>query len=113
MKPIGYIMVTAKFYKEGKKWVAICNELGTSTFGYTLMEAQKKLSEAVICHLQTLIDVGEFVRFFKEHKIPIFKHMPREKEITVAAPLDSKTFVQPLLQKVSHEKIYAVARAHG
>ncbi len=65
----GYIVVTFKFRREGKKWTAFCEELGTSTFGRSILEAHKKLKEAVSLHLGTLEEVGERERFFKEHNL--------------------------------------------
>ena len=43
----GYVVLTMEFHKEGKKWTAHCKELGTATFGYTLIDAEEKLKEAV------------------------------------------------------------------
>ncbi|MFB0509920.1 MAG: hypothetical protein ACETVX_05440 [bacterium] len=100
MKTSGYILVTFKFYKEGKKWVALCEELGTSTFGSNLIEAKERLIEAVLCHLNTLEDVGERKRFLEENGIKFYTRKPQEKEIEICAPLDDDIFVQPHLQQV-------------
>jgi len=29
----GYVILTFKFRKEGRRWTAYCEELGTATFG--------------------------------------------------------------------------------
>jgi len=55
--------------EEGKRWLAHCKELTTSTFGNTLKEAMERLNEAVLLHIETLKDVGEWKRFCEEHNI--------------------------------------------
>ena len=52
-------------------WEAYCEELGTATFASTLRKAKKLLKEMIKLHLQTLEDVGEKERFFREHNIPL------------------------------------------
>jgi len=74
-KEEGYIVVTAKFSKEGKKWTAYCEELGTATFGRSLLEAQERLKEAVLLHLNALEDVGERERFFRENEVKLNVHL--------------------------------------
>lgn len=69
MKTEAYIIVTLSFYKEGNRWVGLCKELGTSTFGRSIQEANNRLIEAVELHLNTLEEVGERKRFFQEHNI--------------------------------------------
>ncbi len=98
MKIAGYIVLTFKFYKEGRRWTASCEELGTATFGRSLPEARERLKEAVSLHLNTLEDVGERERFFKENNIHFYSHKPKNKEITVTAPFDKAAFVQPCIQ---------------
>lgn len=46
MKISGYIVVTLKFLKEGRRWTAFCVELGTATFGRSIQEANKRIREA-------------------------------------------------------------------
>ena len=98
MRGAGYILVTFKFRKEGRRWTAYCEELGTATFGRSLPEAQEKLEEAVLLHLNTLEDVGERDRFFKENNIKFYSHKPKIKKVTVIGSFDRRTFVQPHIQ---------------
>ena len=98
MKSNGYILVTFKFRKEGRRWTAYCEELGTATFGRSLPEAQKKLEEMVLLHLNTLEDVGERDRFFKENNIEFYPHKPKIKKVTVTGSFDKGVFVQPHIQ---------------
>jgi len=72
MKAQGYVVLTLKFQKQGRRWTALCEELGTATFGRSLPEADQRLKEAVLLHLNTLEEVGERERFFKENKIPVW-----------------------------------------
>ncbi len=104
MRPSGYIVVFLAFRqektKEGKKWVGVCQELGTSTFADTLDEAVEQLKEAVALHLNTLEKVGERERFFREHGIEFHKGAPKSKQATVKNPIELDTFIQPHLQLV-------------
>jgi len=96
---MGYIVLTYKFRRLNKRWTAYCEELGTATFGRSLPEAEKKLDEAVGLHLDTLGEVGELERFFKEHHIECHCDKPR-KDITVCLPLGQEVFVRPHIQRI-------------
>ena len=95
----GYVVLTLKFHKAGRRWTAYCEELGTATFGRSLPEADKRLKEAVLLHLNTLEEVGERNRFFKEHNIEVHHSKPK-KDITVCLPPETSVFVQPYIQPV-------------
>ena len=95
----GYVVLTNVFHKEGRKWVAICKELGTATFGHSLTKAEERLQEAVVCHLNTLEDVGERERFFEKHKIR-FHHIKPTSDISIRVPVDEDVFIRPHIQKV-------------
>jgi predicted RNase H-like HicB family nuclease len=93
----GFIVLTFQFHKEGKKWVALCEELGTSTFGRSIQESEKKLEEAVELHLDTLDEVGECELFFKEHNI-IVQHLRPQADINIRIPLDKSVYSRPHIQ---------------
>lgn len=95
----GYVVLTLKFQKLAKRWTACCEELGTTTFGRSLPEADKRIKEAVLLHLNTLEDVGERKRFFKEHNIKFHQTKPR-KDITVCLPPKSDVFVESHIQRL-------------
>lgn len=97
MRTEGYVVVTLKFKKEGKKWTAYCEELGTATFAYTLKDAQKRIQEAVLLHLNTLEDVGECKRFLREHNITFYTHKPKKSDITMSGPFDPDTLSSPYI----------------
>lgn len=95
----GYVRLTCKYYKENRKWVAFCDELGTSTFGRTLDEAERRLVEAMTLHLNTLEDVGERDRFFRENNIS-FLHTKPKGVVTVNVPSSSDYFVRSCIQPI-------------
>lgn len=95
----GYVVLTYKFRKLNGRWTAYCEELGTATFGRSLPEAEKRLKEAVFLHLNTLEEVGERERFFKEHNIEFHSTKPKE-DITVCLPITQEVFVHPHIQRI-------------
>ena len=101
MAESGYVVLTLKYRKIDRRWTAYCEELGTATFGRSLTEADKKLKEAVLLHINTLEDVGERERFFKEHNIEYRRSKPK-KDVTVCLPLKESVFVRPYIQPI-HE----------
>jgi predicted RNase H-like HicB family nuclease len=100
MKGTGYIILTIMFQREGRKWLAQCVELGTATLGRTLIEAKKRINEAISLHLNTLEDVNELERFFRENNIIFYSAKPKPKSIPVSVPLDENTFTQTHLQPI-------------
>ena len=92
-KLIHYVVLTCIFRKEGKWVTAECQELGTTAFGRNLTEAEKRLREAILLHLNTLEDVGERVRFFKEHKIRMYTQYPEAVHPTIPTEVFSKAQV--------------------
>jgi len=103
MKATVYIVVTFKFKKEGKKWVAYCEELGTSTFANTFDKAQERIEEAVLLHLNTLEDVGECANFFAEHNIKVFNYKPKKRDIKITGPFDMNTYAAPYIYPINKE----------
>lgn len=102
---IGYVVLTVTFRKLDKRWTAYCEELGTATFGRTLPEAKERIEETIILHLDTLDDVGERERFFKEHNIR-FRHTKPRKSSRINVPIIEDAFVQPYVQPI-HELVHA------
>ena len=99
MPAVGYIVVTYEFRKENRRWVAYCKELGTATFGRSIPEAEKRIKKATLLHLNTLEDVGERERFFKEHSIQYHPTRPT-KNIRINAPIRRETFYRPHVQRI-------------
>ncbi len=88
-----FVVLTCTFQREGKWITATCQELGTSTFAGSLEEAEERLREAIVLHLNTLEDVGERARFFKEHKIRLYSTYPEEAHPTIPTEVLSKAQV--------------------
>ena len=95
----GYVILTFEFHRVGRRWTAYCQELGTATFGRSLPEADNRIKEAVLLHLNTLESVGERERFFKENNIEFHPDRPR-KNITVCVPPRTSTFIEPHVQRL-------------
>jgi len=95
-KPVGFVLLTLRFRKTGDHWDAYCEELGTATFARTLEAAKEKIIEAVCLHLNTLEEVGERERFFKEHKIKIHLKKPERLSIINDPSYYSTPFILPL-----------------
>jgi hypothetical protein len=100
ISPKGYITLTYQFFRDGKRWVGVCKELGTSTFSRSITEAEKQLSEAVCLHLNTLEDVGERERFFRENNIKLYTIKPKNTvfkiKITGPEPIYTRPHIQQL-----------------
>jgi predicted RNase H-like HicB family nuclease len=92
-KSAHFVVLTCIFEKEDKWVTAECQELGTTAFGRNLDEAEKRLREAILLHLNTLEDVGERSRFFKEHKIRIYTQYPEAVHPTIPTEVFSKAQV--------------------
>ena len=95
----GYVVLTLTFKPEDRRWVARCEELGTATFGRSLTEAEKRIKEAVLLHLNTLEDVGECTRFLMEHKVEFHRIKPRAT-IKITKSVSTGTFIQPYIQPI-------------
>lgn len=91
---VGFVILTFEFHKEGGYWVGQCRELGTATDGRSLDRVERELGKLVLLHLNGLEDIGERERFFKEHKIKLYKaDVPKEIARTVPVAQDS-TLIQ-------------------
>jgi predicted RNase H-like HicB family nuclease len=102
MRSPGYIAVTLKFQKEGRRWAAYCEELGTATYGRSIQEALVRIKEAVVLHLDTLEEVGECERFLRDHGIKFYQNKPKQKEIKCSS-LDSDSFYTSFIPSVPQE----------
>jgi len=90
----GFVVVTLAFHREGKTWVGVCQELGTSTYGRTLSLASAELEDMVLLHLNALEQEGEQERFFEKHGIQFYATKPTEVTVQQPLPIDD-TFFQP------------------
>lgn len=98
-----YVVLTCTFQREDGRVAAECQELGTTAFGRNLAEAEKRVREAILLHLNTLEDVGERARFFKEHGIKTYSRYPEAAHPTIPTEVLSKA------QVVSFDRRFAFA----
>ena len=94
------IILTISFSEEKEGvWLAVCDELGTSTYGDTFEEVKKEILELIKLHLNTLEKVGDREKFFKENKIKTYtKDVP--KEINIKSPVKPNVFVGSFSQEL-------------
>jgi predicted RNase H-like HicB family nuclease len=100
MRAKGYIALTYQFYKDGRRWVGVCKELGTSTFSRSLPEVEKQLEEAVCLHLNTLEDVGERERFFQENNIKLYSVKPKNPTFKIQITGPEPMYLRPHIQQL-------------
>lgn len=95
---LGYIVASAEFHREGDQVLAFCPQLGISSFGRDLAEAERMLTEAIDLHLCTLESLGQRENFFAYHNIIVCADYPEDTSLFVQTAPDSwvKVFVQPL-----------------
>ena len=89
-----YVKLTIVFEEQNDgQWTTSCKELGTSTFGDSLNDAQEKIEEAIFLHLEALVKVGELKRFFEENNIRLLNEPQKSVRITV--PTNPRIFKRP------------------
>ncbi len=80
-----YVVLTIIIEKTQDAYEAVCEELGTASFGDTLREAQDNINDAIICELNALEGLGIRQRIFKEKGIKIRKY---PKTAPLPQPMD-------------------------
>lgn len=98
-----YISLTLEIRREDGQFAAYCRELGTATCGDTFEEAHKNIVEAVTLDLNTLEDIGERERVFKERGIRIQsdrndKEEAREVTLFPDSWAENRSFPIPVAQ---------------
>jgi len=94
-----FVILTLAFHREENDWVGKCLELSTSTYGRSLDRVQNELRELVGLHLNSLEDVGERERFFREHNIKIYTdHVP--KTVRFDVPVNSGEYLETISQEL-------------
>jgi len=97
-RKVHYIVVTHMFEKQGDEYFALCKELGTSSSGRTIEEAEQNLIEATSLYLSSAEELGIVDRVLKERKIKVYLHEPEKKEVKLSVKLNS--FARPFVHKV-------------
>jgi predicted RNase H-like HicB family nuclease len=106
VEPLGFIVLTIEYRRHEKEgyWTARCPELTTSCFGDTFEEAREAILEGIELHLNTLEDVGERARFFKERGIKFHRVKPTQPASLRVAPGPNIVYqrvVQPIRDMAS------------
>jgi len=96
-----YILLTITFTKEEDgRWVATCDETGTSTFAKTFDQVSKEIKEMISLHLDTLGELGIREDFFRKNNIHIHYKPIKKQSIKRDVPIDPnitiQSFTQPL-----------------
>ena len=91
--PDRFVVLTCIFQRERKSVTAECLELGTTAFGRNLNQAEERLREAILLHLNTLEELRERPRFFREHNIKIYSQYPEEVHPRIPTEVLSKANV--------------------
>ena len=78
---VGYVILTYSYYRDGRKWVGTCLELGTSTYAKTRKQVLDALGSLVVDHLNLLERSGERIRFFDEWGIRLYPTIPAIQEV--------------------------------
>ena len=68
----GFVLLTGIVEQEDDQYTATCLELGTATCADTPEEARHNLDEAVQLEIETLEELGERARVFKEKGIKVW-----------------------------------------
>lgn len=91
---LGFVILTLEFRQEGPYWLGRCRELSTSTYAKRFSQVRKELAEMVELHLNTLEQVGERERFFKEHNIRFYTDQElAPKEVDGCLPTEGDTLL--------------------
>jgi predicted RNase H-like HicB family nuclease len=92
-----YITLLVEFYldKDGR-WVAECKELDLSTYSDSLDGVAEEMREATELYLNTLEDVGERARFFREHNIKTFTTPKQKRTVTIRPDVYVRSFIHQL-----------------
>ena len=73
---MGYLLLLFRVSEEDGQFVGLCEELGVSSCGDTLADALAATFEAAILYLNTLEQLGDRERVFKEKKLHLSSLVP-------------------------------------
>ena len=107
--PARYVELTLRFNREDGKWVGVCVELGTSTYGKKLEQVEGDLRRLVSEHLNLLEEAGGRARFFSEHGIIVHGEKPTRHQLRITVPdVDTNgLYFQPGIFKLPKQRVPA------
>jgi predicted RNase H-like HicB family nuclease len=77
---LGYVVLTYRVYREDDQFVGRCDELGVSTCADTIDDAFSGIDECVSLYLETIEELGERERIFRERAIELRPGRPAADE---------------------------------
>ena len=97
-----YVVLSAVFRREGRKWLGEVVELGTAASGRSLQVARERLEEFTELHLNALEQVGECERVLKERHIKIHQGTSRRPptKVTLNVDMAAESFASPLVHRL-------------
>ena len=97
-EPIGFIVVSLVASEEEGGYASVCPELGVASQGETAEEAISNLRDAALVFLNTIEQLGQRERVFKEHHIKIHLHEPTEATVKLHQPSEFASYlVAPII----------------
>jgi predicted RNase H-like HicB family nuclease len=94
-RPIGYLDLTMKVYREDDQYVSECIELGVASCGDSVDEAFDAVSEAVTLYLEVITEDGELERILRERGLELHQGEPPEDGPEVPVRARPREFVSP------------------
>ena len=92
-KTLGFIQVTLIASEEEGGYASVCPELGIASQGQTADEAIASLRDAAVVFLNTIEQLGQCERVFKERRIKIHPHRPTEFKVRLQQPSQIGSFL--------------------
>ena len=83
---LGFIQVTLIASEEEGGYASVCPELGIASQGETADEAIASLRDAATVFLNTIEQIGQRERVFKERGIKVHAHEPTEFKVKLHQP---------------------------
>ena len=94
---MGFIEVAFIASEEEGGYVSTCPDLGIASQGETVDEAFENIKDATLVYLNTIEQLGERERVFKERHIKIHRHEPKgSKTLTLEPSQFASLFVAPI-----------------
>jgi predicted RNase H-like HicB family nuclease len=108
-EPIGFIVVSLVASEEEGGYASVCPELGIASQGETAEEAIANLRDATLVFLNTIEQLGQRERVFKERHIRIHSQEPTGASVKLRQPSQIASYLVAPITGPRHKS--ALARA--
>ncbi len=95
-----YIVLTFRAFEEDGVFVSECVELQTASQGETPEQAISNAQEATLLYLDTIVELGDEDRVFRDRGIRVLGSIPDEIELRASVHPDD--IVKPVVQRLPH-----------